>query len=265
MNKRVQLPAGTVRGKSYEYGLRVNLAERGEAPDFIDIRRLFGYAPTFTPTTSDAQTYDDLGSQNTSVDAWSHAHAFSTFVNRSRETGEYLPEIEALRKRTLPTAIDEDAEIEIQFFHKPAKGAPNLDDAGQGFVTVSYTRGQTGPNGQNETWNWTLTGVGAYTPIENPFEGWAEDAPLVSLVDPITGPAAELVTLRGTGFVDAQGDALVTGADGVKFGGANAADYTVVNGTTIVASVPAGAAGAAAVVVKTVHGVSAARPFTRTA
>jgi hypothetical protein len=262
---RVPLPAGTVRGKSYEYGVRVNVADRDEPKNFIDVRRLFGYSPTFTPATSDARTYDDAGAQNNSVDAWSFALGFSTFVNRSRETGEYLEEIEALRQRTLPTSIDTDAEIEIQFFHKPTKGAPNLTDAGQGFATVSYQRGQTGADGQNETWNWTLTGVGAYTPIENPFEGWADEAPLVSTVEPATGPADELVTLRGTGFKDASGTVLVTAPDGVKFGTVNAGDYTVVNATTIVATVPAGAAGSAPITVKSANGTSEARAFARTA
>ncbi|MDY0830735.1 IPT/TIG domain-containing protein [Microbacterium sp. BG28] len=265
MSNRVPLPAGVVRGKSYEYGLRVNVAERDEPAEFIDVRRLFGYSPTYTPGTSDARTYDDLGAQNNSVDNWSHAHAFSTFVNRSLATGEYLPEIEALRKRTLPTAIDIDAEIEVQFFHKPAKGAPNLLDAGQGFCTVSYQRGQTGADGQNETWNWTLTGVGAYTPIENPFEGWPGDAPLISSLEPVSGPAGELVTIRGTGFKDADGTVLVTGADGVKFGSANATDYNVVSATAITAIVPAGSAGAANATVKSTNGVSTAAPFSRTA
>ncbi|WP_279367334.1 IPT/TIG domain-containing protein [Microbacterium testaceum] len=264
-NKRVPIPAGFVRGKSYEYGVRVNVAARDEPADFIDVRRLFGYSPTFTPTTSDARTYDDAGSQNNSVDGWSFALAFSTHVNRSLTTGEYLPEIEALRARTLPSALDLDAEIEVQFFHKPAKGAPNLEDAGQGFATVSYQRGQTAPDGQTETWNWTLTGVGAYEEIENPFIGWPGDAPIVSLLEPATGPAGVLVTIRGTGFKDAAGTVLVTGADGVKFGATNATDYNVVSATALTAIVPAGAAGAANVVVKSTAGTAAARPFTRTA
>lgn len=265
MSKKVPIPAGFVRGKSYEYGVRLNTAPRGEPKNFIDVRRMFGYQMTPTPTTSNSQTYDDQGSQNNSVDAWSWALAFSTHVNRSRSTGEYLPEIEELRARTLPSALDIDAEIEVQFFHKPAIGAPNLTDAGQGFATVSYQRGQTAADGQTETWNWTLTGVGAYEEIENPFIGWPDEAPIVSLLEPATGPAGELVTLRGTGFRDAAGNVLVTGADGVTFGGANATDYTVVSATAISAIVPAGAAGSAPARVKSAAGVSANRPFTRTA
>ncbi|WP_323985888.1 IPT/TIG domain-containing protein [Microbacterium plantarum] len=265
MNKRVPLPEGFVRGKSYEYGIDVNLAPRGEEKIWQPLRRMFGYQPNETPTTSDSRTYDDLGAQNNSVDAWSFGASVSTHVNRSRTTGEYLPEIEALLDRIRPSALDEDAEIEIREYHKPAKGAPNLRDARQGYVTVARQRGQTGADGQTETWNWTFTGVGSATEIENPWGGWDGDAPLVSHVDPISGPAAELVTLRGTGFKDGLGAVLVTGADGVKFGGANAVDYTVVNATTIVALVPAGADGPAPITVKTVNGTSTARPFTRTA
>ncbi|KTS09038.1 IPT/TIG domain-containing protein [Microbacterium testaceum] len=263
MSNKIPLPAGTVRGKSYEYGVRVNLAGRGETPQFIDIRRLFGYAPGHTPTKSNAMSYDDQGSANNAVDAWSHSHSFSTFVNRSRATGEYLPEIEALRQRTLPTSIDEDAEIEIQFFHKPAKGAPNLKDAGQGFVTVTYQRGQTAPDGQTETWNWTLEGVGAYTPIENPFQGWPGEVPLLISTDKTGVAAGGQVQIRGTGFVDRDGNALVTTAAGVKIGGVNATSYTIVNGTTIVAIMPAGAAGSAPIRVTNSVGASNDLPYTR--
>lgn len=263
MSNRVPLPAGTVRGKSHEYGVRVNVAERGAPKQFIDVRRMFGYAPTHTPTKSNAASYDDGGSAASAVDAWSFGAAFSTFVNRSRTTGEYLPEIEALRARTLPTAVDEDAEIEIQFFHKPTKGAPNLKDAGQGFVTVTYQRGQTAPDGQSETWNWTLEGVGAYEPIENPFEGWPDEAPLVSDVSPEAAAEGKQITIRGTGFKDAKGVDLVTGVAGVKIGGTNASSYIVVNATTIVAIVPAGTAGAAPVKVNSSHGGSNEFAYTR--
>lgn len=52
---------------------------------------------------------------------------------------------------------------------------------------------------------------------------------------PTSGPAGTLVTITGTGFT------AVSGANGVQFGTVNAASYTVINATTIIAEVPAGA------------------------
>lgn len=263
MSNKVPIPAGSVRGKSYEYGVRVNVADRDQPADWKDVRRLFGYSPTGTPTTSDARTYDDFGSQSNSVDGWSWGLAFSTHVYRSLTTGEYLPEIEALHARTLPSATDLDAEIEVQFFHKPAKGAPNLHDAGQGFATVSYQRGQTAPDGQTETWNWTLTGVGAYTEIENPFGGWPGEVPLLTSALPSGAAAGAQVRVRGTGFKDSAGTVLVTGAAGVKFGTVNATSYLVVSATDLVAIVPTGTAGSAPITVTSSAGASNALAYTR--
>ncbi|WP_424448848.1 IPT/TIG domain-containing protein [Microbacterium arborescens] len=256
MSKKVPLPEGFVQGKSYEYGIDVNLAPRGAEPIWQPLRRMFGYQPSETPTTSDSRTYDDLGSSNNSVDAWSFGATVSTHVNRSRTTGEYLPEIEALRDRIRPSAIGEDAEIEIREYHKPAKGAPNLHDARQGFVTVSRQRGQTGADGQTETWNWTFTGVGSATEIENPWGGWDGDAPLLTGATPANAAAGTQIEIRGTGFRNADGEDLVTGAAAVKIGGTNATTYLVVSPTKIVAVVPAGAAGSAAIVVTSTEGAS---------
>lgn len=172
MNQRVPLPAGTTLGKSYEYGLDINIGTP-ETPEWMPFRRIFNFAVTPTPSTTDAQTYDDLGAQNNAVTGWDFALAFSSQINRLATTGEYLPEVEALRQRTLPTAKGAAAQVEVRWYHKPESGEPNPTDAGQGIVTVAYTRSNTGADGSIEVWAWTLTGVGPYTLIENPFTGWA--------------------------------------------------------------------------------------------
>lgn len=164
------LPAGTTLGKSYEYGLDVNVSET-ETPEWQPFRRIFNFNFTPTPVTTDAQTYDDLGAQNQSVTGWSWALAFSSQINRDATTGAYLEEIEALRQATLPTAKGADAQVEVRWYHKPESGEPNPTDAGQGIATVAYTRSNTGPDGSIEVWAWTLTGVGPYTEIANPYTG----------------------------------------------------------------------------------------------
>ena len=251
------VPAGTILGKSFEYGCEVNLGTQA-APVWQKVRRMFNFQPTPTPVTTDAQTYDDEGSQNASVTAWNWALAFTTQVNRNGATGEYLPEVEALLARTKPSAKGAAAQIEVRWYHQPdsaAGGVPNPDDAGRGIATVAGQRGNIGPDGSIEIINWTLTGVGAYEEIENPLTA---AAPTVTAATPSGAAAGATVTITGTGFTG------VTGAAGVKFGAVNATSYNVVSATQITAVVPAGSAGSAPIVVThPTDGASAPFPYTR--
>lgn len=169
----VELPAGYTLGKSFEYGLDVDTSAT-DTPTWQPVRRISGFNVTPTPTTQDAQTYDDLGALNSDVTGWSWSLSFNVQVNRNTTTGLYLPEIEALLQRTKPTAKGADATIKVRWYHKPESGEPHPDDAGQGVATVSYTRQNTGPNGEIEVLSVTLAGKGPYTEITNPFTGWEE-------------------------------------------------------------------------------------------
>lgn len=251
-----QLPAGSTLGRSYEYGVRVNTGTTA-APVFTDVRRLSDYSQTPTPKTTEAQTYDDFGADNSEVTGWGHGLAFSVLGNRSTATGLYLPEVEALLARTKPSAKGEAAKVEVQWFHKPENGTPNPTDAGQGFATVAFSRANTGADGSVEKLNFTLTGVGPAQEIANPFAGWAATVPTIMSALPTGAVAGSQVTIKGTGFGIG-----VTGVAAVKFGAVNASAYTVVDPTTIVATVPAGSAGAANIVVTSTAGASA--PFTYT-
>ncbi len=256
-NINVPLPAGTELGKSFEYGLDVNIGTYA-SPIWIPFRRIFNFLFTPTPKTQDSATYDDKGSSASEVTGWDWTLAFSSQVNRSASTGQYLPEVEALRQRTLPAAVGVSAEIDVRWYHKPANGTPNPVDAGRGFATVTYARQNTGPDGTVEVWNWTLTGVGSFVPIANPWTGWGTTAkPTLQSATPSGATAGQQVTITGTGFDG------VTGATGVKFGATNATNYVVLSSTTIVAIVPAGSAGSAPITVTNPTGTSDALPYTR--
>lgn len=82
-------------------------------------------------------------------------------------------------------------------------------------------------------------------------------APVLSTATPSAAGAGSMVTIKGSGFVG------LSGAAAVKFGASNATSYTVVDPNTIVAILPAGAAGAAAIVVTNPTGASSALPYTR--
>lgn len=247
------LPAGSTLGHSYEYGLDVNLGTP-ESPQWQTFRRISDFQPNVTPVTQDAATYDDFGSPNADKTGESWALTYSALVNRSATTGLYTPEIEAVLAKTKPSAKGNAAILHVRYYHKPESGAPNPDDAFEGYATVGVQRANTGADGAVEKFTITLTGKGPREEIENPFTGWGTTVPKATSAFPSAAAAAELVTINGTGFL---------GATQVKFGATNAADYTVIGDGTIVASVPAGSAGSAAITVVTPAGTSDALPYTR--
>lgn len=82
----------------------------------------------------------------------------------------------------------------------------------------------------------------------------AASVPTIVSVTPSGAAAAQLVTIIGDYF---------TGTTGVTFGGVAAADFEIVSATEIVASLPAGSAGSAVVIVTNAAGASTAKAYTR--
>lgn len=248
----VTLPAGTALGKSFEYGLDINLGTT-VVPSYQPIRRISAWAPSYPPTTGDQATYDDLGATNEAVTARSFATSFTVQGNRSLTTGLYLPEVEALLAAAKATG--ESAVADIRWYHKPEVGTPNPTDAGQAFCRVEFTRQNTG-NAEVEVFNATLTGQGPFNSITNPFAGWAVTTPVLASVTPDAAAVGELVTLTGTGFL---------GATSVTFGAVPAGDFVVANAATIIAAMPTGTAGSVDVTVVTPGGTSNILAYVRAA
>ncbi len=248
-----ELPAGSSLGKSYEYGVDLNLAS-ALAPLWQAVRRILNVNPQMTPITMDAASYDDKGSPNADVSAWSWVLTFNVWVNRNTSTGLLPPELLALQQR-YGDAKGNAAIIEARWYHKPADGSkPDPREAFQGTATVGITRVNTGADGANEQWQVTLTGKGYATRIDNPFDGWADstDVPEIVSISPAGQSAGEQVTIAGANFV---------GATGVTVGG-ETAQFIVVSSSTIVAVIPAAAAGDAPVVVTGVAGASDPATYT---
>jgi hypothetical protein len=103
----------------------------------------------------------------------------------------------------------------------------------------------------------TITGKGAPTYITNP-NAPALAIPTVTGLSPATGTTAggTLVRITGSNFKDRNGNTVVTGATGVKFGATNATSYQVYDRQTIFAIAPAGGAGTVQVSVTNTAGVS---------
>jgi hypothetical protein len=101
-----------------------------------------------------------------------------------------------------------------------------------------------------KTVNITLLGQGARAPITNPWN--VGTVPIITSVSPTSGTSAggTSVSIFGSGFTG------TVPTTGVKFGGTNATNWTVVNDGLIVATAPAHAVGAVAVLVTNATGPS---------
>lgn len=250
MSNRVPLPAGTTLGKSYEYGLDINLGTYAD-PTWQSVRRMSAWQPSYPGTTTDVATYDDLGSTNEDVTGRSFGASFTVQGNRSLSTGLYLPELEAMVAAA--KGKGEGAVLDVRWYHKPELGTPNPNDAGRASVTVEITRQNTDNTGV-EVKAITLTGKGEFEQIANPFAGWDAVAPSVQSITPAGALSGELVTINGAGLL---------GATSVTFDTLPADDFQVINGATIVALLPTDTAGDVPVVVTTPGGTSTAYTYTR--
>jgi hypothetical protein len=255
------LPAGSSLGKSYEYGFDVYngpsvdaMAAVDASPLWLPVRRALNIAPNMTPVQQTAQTYDDLGSQNNDTVAWNFTLGASAFVNRSVSTGLMVPELQAIYDRMGDTK-GEDAKIGIRWYHKPSDGsAPNPKESWKGLATVAPTRGNVAPDGANELSNITFTGTGPAQRSTYIFDGWADDTslPVILGITPEGQSIGDQIRIDGSSF---------DGATGVTIE-AVAAQFTLVSGSTIVATIPAGAVGPADVIVTTPDGPSVPLSYT---
>lgn len=247
MNARVPLPAGTTLGKSFEYGVDINLGLPG-TPSWQSARRISAFAPTFPETTEGVTSYDDLGASNDEVTGRSVAISFTIQGNRSLTTGLYLPELEALLAAA--KSKGDAAVVDGRWYHKPEFGAPNPNDAGRASFRVSATRQNTG-DAQNEVYAITLTGKGEFQKIPNPFTGWGATAPQVAGVTPLGAGTGELVVANGAGLLS---------PTGITVDGIPVDELVSMTAGSVAFIMPAGDAGDVPIVVTTPGGVST--PFT---
>lgn len=121
-----------------------------------------------------------------------------------------------------------------------------------GFAVNSATQiTATAPAGAAGSVDITVTAPGGTSATHANARFTYAGAPSVLSLAPASGPLAggTSVVLTGTGF---------TGASAIKFGGTNAASFTVDSATRITATAPAGTAGTVNVLVTTPGGTSAA-------
>ncbi|KON72601.1 hypothetical protein M768_13925 [Cellulosimicrobium cellulans F16] len=213
-------------------------------PSWVQARAMQNFVPGINSTVQDSSDYDSEGWGSDAV-TLRKAQPTATFLRKeSPTTGAYDPGQEALREAASNLEL-----AHIRWYERKAGG-----EAWEGYALVQWAP-QGGAVEGLQSVNVTLLVQGKPESIANPTV--ATTVPVVTSVLPSGAAAGTQVTIKGAGFTG------VTGAAGVKFGATNATAYTVVDNSTIVATLPAGSAGSANVVVTNGVGASTAFPYTR--
>lgn len=192
-------------------------------------------------TEDDATEYDNDGFGTTEVTL--HNWSLTTVFNRKSNAGVFDPVQEIIRAARFK--FGDAARVYVRWYDRNGK-----PDAKKGKALVNWNATATGV-ANIEKVTVTFKGDGVLSDIANPGNS---TAPVLLSAKPSGAAAAQLVTIGGQ---------YLTGATAVTFGGVAAADYEVVSDTTIVASLPAGAAGSAPIVVTTAAGTSNSLAYTR--
>lgn len=119
---------------------------------------------------------------------------------------------------------------------------------------VDWNQSKTGVADLDEV-TITFTADGVVSAITNPYN--ASAVPIITSVTPSGAAAGALITIVGQGFTG------TVATTGVKVGGVNATNWVVQSDTQIVATMPAGSAGSAPVIVTNAVGASSAFAYTR--
>lgn len=163
------LPENFDHSFSYEHGVDILIGDVWQPIRFIS-----EVAPTVTPVTQDAATYEDLGSPN--APKVSESWTLGFYIQANYVEGAPLPELAALVEATGPDAVGPDASRLFRWYDKPSGGrAPDPNQAFMGRGTVELVRAATGADGQIAGFNVTVTGQGRRTKIANPLLPPVED------------------------------------------------------------------------------------------
>lgn len=199
-----------------------------------------------TATEQDDSDYDGEGYKSSTVTALTHGVEGKLHRKTlASDQQAYDPGQELLRTTALKMGAGN--RIEYRLYEMEPNG-PRVE-AYQGFASVTWT-----PDGGSmdalDTVSFALKGQGRLVPTAHP-EG-VEATPVISSILPSGAAAGSQVVIQGDHFTG------LSGAASVKFGATNATGYTVLDDETILATVPAGAAGEVTVTVGT-----ATKPYTR--
>lgn len=204
------------------------------------------FAPTENPTTPSTANYDTNGfdSFEKTLTGWQVVTKFErpTTASVPSDPGQAL--LEATRFQ-----FGSSCRAWTRWYNKYGS-----TDAWSGLAIIDWNQSKTTTPDVAEI-TVTFKGDGILTRISNPYASAA--VPVITSATPSGVAAAGQVTIYGAGFLG------TVATTGVKFGATNATSWVVLSDNVIVAVMPTGSAGSAAVTVTNAAGASSAFPYTR--
>lgn len=213
--------------------------------NWVPLNGMTDFTPDVTPNLVDTSDYDTNGwgsNEPTMQD-----FKINIKLNRKSTAGVKDPGQEILRATQGQFG---DAARAYFRYYKRADGS----EAKSGKFIPQWTPSKTS-NKDVEEVQVTGTGDGILADIAN--VSVTPPVPSITAVSPSGAAAGAQITITGSAFTS------TVATTGVKVGGTNAVPFTVVSDNVIVATMPAGSAGATTVVVTNATGASAAFTYTR--
>ncbi|MFA5608312.1 MAG: IPT/TIG domain-containing protein [Leucobacter sp.] len=244
------VPTQGTNASSYEWILDVAAVPVGAAdPDWITFPDITALQPNQSDRTSDGSTYANKGQEDTAVigETFNLALNAKPVKNALGEIHPALALLLAAANAKIPGGDASKRTILARYYHYDI---PDL--AYEYTCEVSWTRANTG-NADVEFFSFTLTSKGDRKVITNPALE-APVAPTITTALPTEAVEGAWVEVTGTGFAN---------ATSVKFGDDEATAFVLASGARLLAQVPAGDAGPAAIVVSTPAGASSPFSYTR--
>jgi hypothetical protein len=212
---------------------------------WIPLKGLTDFNPQENATLQEANDYDSNGFG--SFEKTLTGVKVAIKARRVLNAGAFDPGQELARATWLQFGTS--ARLYMRFYDR--NGA---SQAFSGQWLVDYQQSKTGVADIEEV-GITFTADGQVSPITNP--AGAAAVPAIATATPSGAATGALVTITGANFTG------VVATTGVKFGGVNATNWSVVSDSTIVATMPTGSAGSAAIVITNAAGASNSFAYTR--
>lgn len=220
------------------------------SPDGSTWTRLKGitdFAPNENPTNQAADTYDTNGANafEKTMYGWKLAVKFfrPTTASVPSDPGQQI--VEAARFQ-----FGTSARVYVRWYDRNGYSTGNYS----GYALVDWQQSKTGAADIEEV-TVNFNGDGPLTPISNPYAAAA--VPVIISATPASQNTGKQVQIVGSNFTG------TVATTGVTFGGSNASSWVVVSDTLIVAVLPSGSAGSAAIVVTNAVGASSSFAYTR--
>lgn len=212
---------------------------------WLNIAGITDLSPNENPTIQSADDYDSNGFANKEKTLTDWKVVIK--ANRKTNAGVFDPGQELVRGTRFQ--FGDNARLFVRWYDR--NGA---SEAYSGRGIVDWQQTKTGIADLEEV-TMTVNGDGVLAAITSPYV--ASAVPVVATATPSAVAVGGQVQITGNGFTGT----VVT--SGVKFGATNATSWVVVSDSLIVAIMPAGSAGSAAVVVTNAAGASNALAYTR--